>query len=816
MNTFLQDVRYGFRQLIKNPLFSVIAVLTLALGIGANTAIFSLVNTVLLRPFPVHHSDQLVSLNVEGKDGGISTFSYPDFKDFQERNEVLDGIYATRITPMSLSHKGSNERIWGYEVSGNYFEVLGIQAIKGRIFTNEADRVKLSSPVIVLSYACWQNRFGGDAAIIDKEVIINGHTFKVIGVTPEGFTGTELIFSPEIFVPMTMLEWIEPGSTWLEKRGTHNIFVSGRLKEGVSQPQAETALNILATQLANEYPDTNEGMHLSLGAPGFILPSIRTAFVSFSSILLAIVSLVLLIACTNLASLMMTRATKRSKEIAIRQSLGASRWQLIRQLLTESLLLSLLGGTAGLLLASWIVDAVLALKPPIDLPVTLELKIDWRVMVFSLAISLITAILFGLIPALQATKTDIVSTLKSETTIGGHHRSRIRNSLVVAQIALSLILLVAAGLVLQSLKQLQTLDVGFQVSNGIVMSFDIGLQGYDEARGQQFQKQILNQVRSLPGVKAASLSDLFPLSGNYSNNGIYVEGQPTARGMNVPNALVGSVAPEYFKAMEIPVLEGREFTEQDEQNSRRVVVVNEAFVRRFLPEAESLSQAIGRRFSYRSSEGPFMEIIGIAKNGKYWNITEEQQPFSYTPLQQSYNSYTTLIVRGVTDARPLIPLVRNEFRKLDENLPVFGEKTLEEHLGFTLFPARVAATLLSGFSLVALILATLGIYGVMSYSVAQRTREIGIRMALGAKRSDVLQLILKQGIRMAVIGMIIGLVAAFSLTRLMSGLLYGTSATDPWTFTLVSIILASVALVACLVPARRATKVDPMVALRYE
>ena len=816
METLFRDLRFGIRHLAKSPGFAFIALFSLALGIGANTAIFSLVNTVLLRPFPVHRSDQLVSLNVETRDGSPAAFSYPDYIDFRDRNDVLAGLYASRIAPISLSQNGVNERLWGFEVTGNYFEVLGVNAFKGRTFTPEEDRVRLSSPVLVISYACWQNRFGGDPAIVDKDVVINGHSFKIIGVMPQGFSGTELIFTPEIFIPMSMLEWVEPGSNWLDRRSTHNIFASGRLKEGVTEAQASASLNLLATQLGEQYPDTNEGMKIILTAPGFILPSIRNAFVSFSAILLAIVGLVLLIACTNLASLMLARATKRRKEVAIRLSLGASRSLLIRQLLTESLLLSILGGGLGLVLATWIIDVVVALKPPIDIPLTLDLKMDWRVLLFSVVVSLLTSVLFGLIPALQATKPDIVSTLKSETTIGGYRRSRLRSGLVVAQIALSLTLLVAAGLVLRSLQHLQTLDVGFKVDNGLLLSFDVGLQGYDQARGEAFYRQLLERVRAVPGVTGASLTDLFPLSVNYSNNNIYIEGQPPARGMDVPGAMVASVAPDYLKAMGTPLVAGREFTVQDTDKSTPVAIVNEAFVRKFFPELENAERAIGRRFSFRSSEGPFIQIAGVAQDGKYWNIGEAPQSFVYSPLTQSYSTFITMIVRTESDPRTMVATIRNEIRGLDANLPVFGIKTLDEHLGLSLFPARVAATLLSGFGLVALILAAIGIYGVMAYSAAQRTREIGIRMALGARQGDVLKLVLKQGVVMSGLGLGVGLVLAIALTQMMSTLLYGVSATDPLTFILVPVTLTIVALLACFIPAQRAAKTDPMVALRYE
>ena len=816
MQTLWQDMRYSLRLLAKRPGFTAIAVITLALGIGANTAIFSLVNTVLLRPFPVAHPGELYALSVTGKNDAILAFSYPNYVDFRDRNDVLAGVYATRIAPMSLSRSGNNERIWGYLVSGNYFEVLGVGAVQGRTFTAEEDRARLASPVAVLSYGCWKRRFGADTAIVGQDVLINGHSFKIIGVTPEGFSGTEMIYTPEIWVPMMMQEWIEPGNPWLDRRSTQNIFATGRLKPNVTRQQAEASLNVLAAQLGKEYPDTDEGQTIQLMLPGFIIPSIRGAFVSFTAILMATVALVLLIACTNLASLLLARATERRREIAIRLAMGASRPRLVRQLLTESALLALLGGALGVLLALWIIDLVVAFKPPLDVPITLELSLDWRVLVFSLFVSLITGIVFGLVPALQATNPDLVPALRDASLQTGARRSRLRSSLVVAQIALSLVLLIAAGLVLRALGRLQTMNPGFAVENGLKMDFDIGLQGYDQTRGQEFYRQLIERVASVSGVRSASLTTLFPLSINYSSNGIYIEGQAPVRGADVPNAMVASVGLKYFGTMSIPMLAGRDFSESDNDKAPPVVVVNEAFAHRFFPEARSLEEVIGKRLSFRSPEGPFIQIAGIARDGKYWSIGETPTPFVYSPMLQSYSSSATLAVRTSGDPKALAGAIRGTVAELDAALPVYDVKTFEEHLSFSLFPARIVATLLVSFGGLALLLAAVGIYGVTAYSVSQRTREIGIRMALGAARGDILKLTLSHGLKLASMGLVIGLAAAFALTRLMESVLYGVSATDAMTFISISVLLAGVVLAASFIPARRALKVDPMVALRYE
>ncbi|HEY7543742.1 MAG TPA: FtsX-like permease family protein, partial [Blastocatellia bacterium] len=458
----------------------------------------------------------------------------------------------------------------------------------------------------------------------------------------------------------------------------------------------------------------------------------------------------------------------------------------------------------------------LAFKPPIEIPLTLVLEADWRVLVFSFAVSFTTSMLFGLVPALQATKPELVPALKDVTMQSGYRRSWLRSGLVVAQISLSMVLLIAAGLVLRALQQVQTIDPGFEVKNGLMVSFDVGLQGYDQAKGEQFQRQVIERVESLPGVRSASLTTLFPLSLNYSSNGIYIEGAPPLKGANVPSAMVSTVGLKYFSTMNIPLLAGRDFTSQDTDKSPRVVIINEAFVSKFYPGLNSLDEAIGKRFRFGGESGQLLQIVGVARDGKYWTIGEDPQPFVYTSLLQSYESYNILVVRTETNPQAVVGAIRSEVQKLDPNLPLYDIKTIEEHMGVSLFPARVAATLLGSFGLLALLLAAIGIYGVTAYSVAQRTREMGIRRALGATPMMVFRLILRQGMKLALTGLGIGLGIAFALTRLMESVLYGVSATDPMAFFGVSVVLMLVILFACFIPARRATKVDPMIALRYE
>ncbi len=816
METLFQDLRFGARRLIKSPGFALIAILSLALGIGANTAIFSLVNTVLFRSLPVSDPDQIVSVAVFGKGDNTLAFSYPNYLDFRDRNDVLAGISVHRIAPMSLSRDGANERIWGYLVSGNYFDMLGVKPFRGRLLSEEDDRAKLAHPVAVISYGCWQRRFGANESVIGKEILVNGHPFKVIGVAPEGFYGTEYIYTPEIWAPMMMQPWIEPGNPWLDQRATQNIFATARLKQGISRRQAEVSLNLLAQQLGRQYPDTNEGQKIKLIPPGFVVGFLRDAVVSFSAVLMAVVGLVLLISCINLAGLLLARAAERRKEIAVRLAIGASRVRLIRQLLTESVLLSLIGGVVGVLLAIWLIDLVVAFKPPVDFPLTIDLKIDWRVMVFSILVSLATGVVFGLAPALQATRPDLVPALKDETRTGGYRRSRLRSGLVVAQISLSLVLLIAAGLVLRALQQVQTMNPGFEVDRGLIFSVDVGLQGYDQARGEQFYRQLNDRIRSLPGVRSVSSTNFMPLSLNYSATDVYIEGQPSERGANVPTSFYANIGLNYFETLGTPIVAGRDFSENDKSDTTKVVVVNQTFARRFFGGADPLETAIGKRIGNGGQNGPWLQIVGVARDGKYFSIGETPTPFIYYPVSQGYTAGLTLVVRTAGDPKAAIGAIREEIRKLDANLPVYDFKTLEEHMGLSLFPARVAAGLLGAFGLLALTLAAIGIYGVMAFSVAQRTREIGIRMALGAQKGDVLHMILRQGLILAAVGLVIGLAGAFMLTRLLSSVLYGVSATDAVAFIGVSVLLSLVVLLASFIPARRAAEVDPMLALRYE
>jgi macrolide transport system ATP-binding/permease protein len=808
--TLWQDLRFGVRQLQRSAGFTIAAIVSLALGIGANTVIFSWISTILLRPLPVAHPEQLFAIHqTKQKDPSYSqSMSYPNFKDIRDRNEVLSGMALYRFAPMSISHSGENERVWGYLVSENYFDVLAVKALVGRTFAPEEGQMPLAHPVVVLSNGCWHRRFGGDPAVVGSTVRINGHEFTAIGVAPPEFTGTESIFTPEFWIPSMMQAWIEAGRTGLENRGDGQWFAFGRLNPGVGVAQAQAQLNSVVEKLGKEYPQVDEGMALSLTPPGLVDPGVRSGIIAFSGALMLTVILVLMIACTNLASLLSARAAQRRKEIAVRMAIGATRTRLARQLLTESVLLSVIGGAFGLMLGIFLMRVAERSLPPMDIALTLDLRLDWRVLSFVVSLAVLTGIGFGLIPALQASRADVVSSLKEDTSGGRRRRAWLRSGLVTLQVALSLVLLITAGLTIRSLQHTSRLGPGFDPENALAMSVDPGLQGYDEARGETFYRQMAERVRTLPRVKTAGIISVLPLSLDASTTSVYPEGQPEPNAAEMPSAMYNSVGPGYFAAMGIPLAGGREFTDNDTEKSQAVVIVNQTVAQRFWPGQD----AVGKHLN--SGQASLLDVVGVANNGKYRSLGEDPNLAIYYPLTQQYATSAVLVVRTIGDPRPAIASVRSEVQKLDPNLPVYNVKTLAEHMNLALFPLHAGTVAVGSFALLALILATIGIYGVMAYSVSQRRQEIGIRMALGARAIDVWRMVLKHGVVMTTIGMGIGLICAIALSRVVASLLYGVSATDFFTFVLVSLLLAAVAMAACFIPARRATKVDPVIAIK--
>jgi macrolide transport system ATP-binding/permease protein len=655
-------------------------------------------------------------------------------------------------------------------------------------------------------------------------VRLNGHPFTVVGVAPPGFTGLLRGFEAELWVPLMMQGRAVPGSSDLTERGNRSLLVMGRLRPGVTIEQAQSRFDAVAASLHETHRDSwtdvrsqPRAITLVAESGARLFPQARGPVVLFVALLMTVVGLVLLIACVNVASLLLARASARRKEIAVRLAVGAGRARLVRQLLTESLLLSALGGGAGLMLAAWGTDLLLAFEPPVPVPIALDLGIDWRVLGFAFAVTLLTGALIGVTPALAATRPDLASALKEDAGAAGAapQRARLRRVLVVAQVTLSLVLLTGAGLFVRSLQNAGAIALGFDRTNLSVMSFDLQLQGYDEPRGRAFCRQVIERVRALPGVTAASLATQVPL-GLFSGTrkGITIAGYDALAGEDM-EIDTSSVGPDYFRAMRIPVLRGRAFTERDAQGAAGVVIVNQTFARRYWPDRDPLGQRI--QMGGGGDPGtPSLEVVGVAADGKYVTLGEEPRPFFYLPLDQDHASSLTLLVRTTGDPAAALPALRAAIHEIDRDLPVYDAKSMSDHLALSLLPARMAGAVLGVFGLVALALAALGLYGVVSYSVSQQTREIGVRLALGARPRDVLRHIVAQGMRLTAIGIALGLVIAAAVARLLSSLLYGVSPSDPVTFGAVALLLAAVALLACYLPARRAAAVEPMVALRRD
>src|SRR5262245_52579793 len=805
-----QDLRYGARMLWKRPGFTVVVSLTLALGIGANTAIFGVVDRLLVRLLPVNEPARLVNLIGRDEKGKSDTsFSYPDYKDYRDQNYGFDGLLAYSETAMNLNEGGQPERIMGVLVSGNYFDALGVTPALGRAFLPEEDRTPGAHPVAVVSYGLWRRRFGADPKLVDRVITLNTQSFTVIGVTPAEFHGVRRGASPDVYVPMQMImqAWPARLPDDLNSRGFSLLTLMGRLKPGVTREQAQTAMSALSSRIMQVDPNSWPSIALGDGSQGDTgdISDLRTPL----KLLMATVALVLLIACVNVANLSLARAQTRGREMAVRLQVGASRYRLIRQLLTESLLLSLMGGLLGLFIAVWLTDLLAAYSPPLggSAPL-LDARLDWRVLAFAATLSLMTGLLFGLVPAWRSSKPNLTVALKEESGAAGAGRIRGRGALISAQIALSLVVLVCAGLCVRSLLALQRIDAGFETAKVLVLGLDLSLNGYKEEQGGQFYANLLERASALPGVEAASLARIVPLTGSGMRITVGIEGYtPTDdKPINIDMNIVG---PRYCATMKLPLVAGREFTANDNASAPPVAIINEAAARTYWPNQNPL----GKRIIIDTQQA---EIIGVTGASRYRSLTQAFRPAMLLPAAQYYFPDLSLHLRSAGDPASLIESARRELRALDPQLPATNIRTLEEQRRNSLYSERVTALLLSAFGALALSLAALGIYGVMAYSVAQRTREFGIRMALGARAGDVLRLMLIQGARLIGAGVALGLAGAFAATRLIRSFLYQVSSTDPMAFVSAALLLAAVALLACYIPARRATKVDPMVALRCE
>ncbi|HJQ22311.1 MAG TPA: ABC transporter permease [Blastocatellia bacterium] len=818
METLLKDIRFGLRMLMKNPAFTAVAVVSLALGIGANTAIFSVINSFLLAPLPVAEPGKLVSVfTIDQKNPGPLPVSHYNFLDYRDKTDVFDGVLAYNFAAVNLSRStGEGRQLFAEVATGNYFDVLGVKPLYGRTFIPDEDRTPGTHPVAVLGYGCWQRDFGGDPAIVGQAISLNRRDFTVVGILPKDFTGTDIGGAPDLWIPMMMHREVQPDlAMFYDGRRGLAFNVIGRLKPGVSQAQAQAAATALASELERQYPQDNEGRSVRLVPllEARLDPQGNGQTIFMSELLMSIVGIVLLIACANVANLLLARATRRRREIAIRVAIGASRGRLIRQMLTESLVLSLIGGAVGLFVAFWTKDVISSMVAFGGGPNAGTIQLDGRVILFTLAITLASGLLFGLAPALQASKADLVPTLKGDVTMPVGHRGfrlNLRKVLVILQVALSLFALITAGLFVRSLQKAKEVSPGFITDNVVLMGFNLGREGYTEAQAHQFHRLLLERISALPGVQVATIARDRPVSFGISRS-VFLEGQDPAPGGRGVLVQTNDIGPRYFETLGISLVRGRDFSETDDQKAPPVVIINEVMAKRFWPDQDP----IGKRFKFFGDKD-YRQVVGIAREVKVTSLTERPRPLVYMPIQQDYAPQVTLHVRTAGDATQLISTLRGEIQSLDPKLSILNVEMMNQRVEQSLQGERTQATLLGSAGVLALLLAAVGLYGVMSYMVAQRTREIGIRMALGAGRGNVMGLVLKQGATMVSAGLVIGLGAAFGLTRVVASSLFGVSAVDPLTFAGTSLVLVLVALAASYLPARRATKVDPIIALRTE
>ena len=806
----LQDVRYGIRLLVRRPAFTAIAVLTLAIGIGANATIASWTEALVLRPLPgVANVERLV--DVAGTEGSrlALSMSYPDFVDLGD--QLPPGVAAITcglFMPMALRIGNQPDRVWGRLVSGNYFDALGVRISHGRAFRPEEDQTPNTHPVVVIGHRLWQRRFASDPGVVGRTVMLNERAFTVIGVAAERFLGSDVALASELFVPMMMQPALSQEDL-LSSRGQHAMKVQAILAPGASLAQVQAGFDVVGRRLAKTYPGTNESRGVAVYPLWRSPQEVSGIMGPVLGLVMAMVGIVMLVVCTNVASLLLVRGAGRQREVAVRLAVGASRVQVVRQVLTESVLLALVGGAAGIAVAHWTSKLLLAFLPTGQLPLFVETGLSPRIFLFALAVTLVTGIVFGLAPALQASRPELVAALKD-----GAPRSRaasrafLRKGLVVAQVALSLLLLVMAGLFLRTLGYARTADPGFSMRQGILASIDLRPGGYDDTRRRTFYADVLERLRTVPGVRAASLAVDVPLAFQSSDMGLTIEGYTPAKDEQIA-IYYNHVAPGYFDTMGIPLLSGRAIDARDTAGAPRAVVINETMARRYWKGADPVGGRVRQGDTW-------MHVVGVAKDGKYETLTEIQRPFMYLPLYQDVQKAVAVLVRTDGDPTPLIASVRNQIRASDPRLPVFNVWTMAEHLQIAVFMMRMAAILLAIFGAVALLLATMGLYGVLAQVVAQRTREVGIRMALGASRSDVLRLVMRQGLTMTLVGLGLGLGLAFGATRLVASQLIGVGPLDPVAFLGTSTLLVTAAIAASYLPARRAATQDPLTALRHE
>jgi predicted permease len=811
LTTWFQDARYTVRWLRRSPLFTSVAALSLAIGIGANATIFSVTNALLLRPLPgLAEPDRLVDLGRTTDGSGFDTTSYPFYRDIRERTTTLDGVYGYRVepSPMSLGGAHEAERVYGSVVTGNYFNVAGTRPALGRLLQDDDDREPGSRAVAVVSHELWLRRFNGDRSLPGQTIVLNGHAFTVVGVTPHGFQGTTLL-KPDLWVPMSMLTQAVPRmplSLFTSRRAVW-LVMGGRLKPGVTIAQAQQEMNALAGRLAREYPEAaqNHGIVVKRSA---IVPGQSDMVAGFLLILMAIVGLVLLIACANVSGMLLARAAARQREMAVRLAMGAARGRLIRQLLTEAMVLFGVGAIAGVIVSRWLTSLLLAVLPQLPVPIALDIPTDWRVVVFASVVALVAALLSGLAPALQASGADLVPALKTDTDNGRRSRLRLRNVFVSGQVAMSILLVITAGLFFRALQHAAAVVPGFDERGVDVVRVDLALAGYRGAAAATFLSSVLERVRATPGIASATVTVDLPLDGGRMGLG----------GLTLPgttksiDADWNVVRPEFFKTLNLALLRGRDFTDTDSSTAPKVAIVNDALARSAWPGGD----AVGQRLGMEGPSGPdTLTVVGIAADARLISLTGPVEPYIYVPLTQHDMSGVSILVRHRGQASA-IPVVRAIVRDLNPNLPVSEAMPLSELTAIGLVPQRIAAAVAGSLGVVGLLLAAIGVYGVTAYAVSRRTREIGIRIALGAGSPAVLQLVLRQAMILALTGVAIGAALAAIASHLIESLLFGVRGVDPLTFGSAAALFAVVTLVASYFPARRATRVDPMVALRSE
>jgi predicted permease len=819
-DSWLQDLRYAVRLLRRNPLFALTAVLSLAIGIGANTTIFTIANALLFKPpLGVADASRLVDVGRSQDGQGFDNGSYSNYLDIRARNTVFSGIYAYRLgpEPMSLRGKDGVERIYGEMVSTNYFNVLGTPPHIGRLFTSDDSEQPAATPLAVLSHRFWMRRFNGDPAIVGQTLVLNGRPLTVIGVTPEGFHGTTVLTS-DLWVPVNMVGELASRlpPAILTSRESAWLVMGARLKPGVTVGQAQAELANIGRALEQEFPDANRGKGLRVVASSPV-PGDGAPVAAFMAVLMAIVMLVLAIACANVAGVLLARATTRRREIAVRLAIGAGRGRLIRQMLVESTLLFLIGGSGGLVLARLMTGALLSLLPAVPLPIDVTLALDGRAVVFTLTLSLVAAILSGLAPAFHASRAEVVGALKSDTQ-GGPERIWLRHAFVVSQVALSIVLVVGAGLFARALQRASEIDPGFDPHGVELATLDLSLGGYTADTGRVFARELIRRVRETPGVQAAALSAVMPLGDRgIGLGGLAVPGVELRNGRRFFDVDWNVITPGYFATMKMALLTGRDFSDADREGTPSVVIVNETAARQWWPRQDALGKTLLQENGRPDAPDAVrtLTVVGVARDSKYRNLGEDPRPFVYVPIQQQYMSRTVIAARSAHGQR-LAGELRALLASMNPNLPIVQSLTFDAYSQLGLLPQRIAASVAGSLGLVGVLLAAIGIYGVTAYMVSSRTREIGIRMALGAERASVVRMVLRQGLTLTMIGAAIGLAVAAAASRLLGSLLFGVGATDPLTFIGSTLLFFVVGAAACYVPARRATAIGAMDALRYD